>query len=600
MKMLNPSMLTLAVSLALAACGSNNASNTTSTSSSVVSAASSAVSSSSSSVSQTSDKRIQLNQLGFALAGAKVALIPETDASHFSVINAANGNEVARGEIGPHKKWPYATDAVAQADFSQLSEPGEYIVRVEGLPDSDTFVVSQDPYRELNKAVIKAYYYNRAGMELEPQYAGDWARAAGHPDTKAHIHPTAASQERPAESLISSPKGWYDAGDYGKYIVNSGISTYTLLAALEHYPELYAQRELNIPESGDNIPDLLDETRWNLDWMLTMQDPADGGVYHKLTTKNFVGIVMPADTHEPRYVMHKGTAASLNFAAVMAAASRVLQPYDAATASQMLEAAKRAWQWAEQNPKVAYVQPDDVKTGEYGDAEFADEFVWAAAELYISTGDDHYYQAINAESAGNAVPSWSQSLGLAWMSLAAHADNLTAAADISLINKRVTDLADKIISTGKKSAYGVSMTAPDFVWGSNGVAMNRAMMLVQAYRVNGDSQYMDGAQALLDYVLGRNPTEYSFVTGFGVRPPMAIHHRQSEADDVAAPVPGFLAGGPHSGQQDDCDYPSNLAAESYLDDWCSYSTNEVTINWNAPLVYVTGALEDYYLNQVKP
>ncbi|WP_232305493.1 glycoside hydrolase family 9 protein [Gilvimarinus polysaccharolyticus] len=585
--------------LTLAACGggtSSNNSNSDSTSSSVVTSSQSSTSSAS---SASSKSRIHVNQVGFALGGKKVAVIPQSEATHFSVINAATNIEAASGEIDAYQQWSYAAEAVGQADFSQLTVPGEYFVRVDGLNDSDVFVIADDPYSELNKAVIKAYYYNRASTALEAQYAGVWARESGHPDTQVLIHPSAASAERPAESVISSPKGWYDAGDYGKYIVNSGISTYTLLAALEHYPELYAERELNIPESGDSVPDLLDEVRWNLDWMLSMQDPADGGVYHKLTTKNFVGVVMPSDTAEPRYVVQKATAATLNFSAVMAAASRVVKPYDTALASQMLTAAKRAWQWAEQNPNVAYVQPGDVNTGAYGDSNFADEFVWAAAELYISSGEDSYYQAINAGSAGNAVPSWSQSLGLAWMSLAAHADDLTAVANKALINQRVTELADAIMATGEQSAYGVSMASSDFVWGSNGVAMNRAMMLVQAYRVSADSQYMDGAQALLDYVLGRNPTEYSFVTGFGARPPMDIHHRPSAADDVDAPVPGFLAGGPHSGQQDGCNYPSSLAAESYLDDWCSYSTNEITINWNAPLVYVSGALETYYLNLSK-
>ncbi|WP_041522945.1 glycoside hydrolase family 9 protein [Gilvimarinus agarilyticus] len=595
MKTFSPHALAVAccACLALAACGSNNASDQAINSSESSQVSSAPDASSSSSAVNASD-RILLNQVGFAVAGPKVALIPPVDASSFGVINVATGAEVASGEIGAYQQWPYAAGRVAQADFSELNVPGEYVVRVPGLADSDTFIVSEEPYRELNKAVIKAYYFNRASTALEPQYAGDWARASGHPDTEVRIHPSAASAARPAESVISSPKGWYDAGDYGKYIVNSGISTYTLLAALEHYPELYAQRELNIPESGDNVPDLLDETLWNVDWMLTMQDPADGGVYHKLTTKNFVGKVMPADTHEPRYVVQKGTAATLNFAAVMATASRVLEPYDAARASEMLTAAERAWQWAGQHPNMAYTQPDDVSTGAYGDSEFSDEFAWAAAELYITTGNDAYYQAIKADAIGNQVPSWSQSLGLAWMSLATHADSLTAAADTALIQKRVTDLADTIVAAGNESAYGVSMTRPDFVWGSNGVAMNRAMMLVQAYRITGEQNYMAAAQALLDYVLGRNPTEYSFVTGFGARPPMHIHHRPSVADDVVAPVPGFLAGGPHSGQQDDCDYPSDLPAESYIDHWCSYSTNEITINWNAPLVYVTGALEAYY------
>ncbi|HEY7884178.1 MAG TPA: glycoside hydrolase family 9 protein, partial [Cellvibrionaceae bacterium] len=561
--------------------------------------ASTPASSAASSVSsaETVAGRIKVNQLGFAPSAQKLAVVPASDATSFAVVDSASGTQILTGTLSASNRWPLADETVALADFSELQSAGSYRVQVAGLPDSDPFTVGAEPYNALNKASIKAFYFNRASTQLLPEHAGDWARPAGHPDTEVLIHASAASAERPVGTVLSSPKGWYDAGDYGKYIVNSGISTYTLLAALEQFPDYYANRDLNIPESGDAIPDLLDETLWNVDWMLTMQDPHDGGVYHKLTTKNFAGIIMPHEGTEPRYIVQKGTGATLNFAAVMAAASRVLADYQEAfpgKSAEMLAAAEAAWQWALANPNVRYQQPDDVHTGAYGDSNFADEFAWAAAELYITTGNDSYYQALDAPNTGNAVPAWPQSLGLAWMSLAYHKDALTEAADTDLIEQRVIDLADNILTAGNNSAYRVSMTSSDFVWGSNGGAMNRAMMLLQAYRLTDNDAYLNAAQDLLDYVLGRNPTDYSYVTGFGERPPMEIHHRQSAADDVHDPVPGFLAGGPHSGQQDDCDYPSNLPAKSYVDHWCSYSTNEVTINWNAPLVYVTGALEVYY------
>lgn len=540
---------------------------------------------------------VRVNQLGFEPEARKVAVVITDRSSDFAVVDVESGDDVLTGKLGEPAGWAFSEGQVALADFSVLGEPGEYLVRVDGVGDSAPFRIADGVYEPLNDAAIKAYYYNRASTGLPEEYAGDWARAAGHPDTEVLIHASAASESRPEGAVISSPKGWYDAGDYGKYVVNSGISTYTLLAALEHYGDRYADRDLNIPESGDAVPDLLDEAMWNLDWMLTMQDPDDGGVYHKLTTLNFVGEVMPADTHEPRYVVQKGTAATLNFAAVMAVASRVLDDYEdrfPGKAKATLAAAKRAWAWAQAHPDVPYRQPEDVHTGGYGDGDFADEFAWAAAELYITTGDDAYWTALNAADTPNAVPGWPQSLGLAWMSLARHRADLTEAADTALIEQRVTELADDILAAGEQAAWGVSMTAGDFVWGSNSVALNRAMMLLQAYELTDRRAYLGAAQALLDWVLGRNPTGYSFVTGFGARPPMDIHHRSSAADGVAAPVPGFLAGGPHSGQQDGCEYPSDLPAESYLDDWCSYSTNEVTINWNAPLVYVTGALGVYY------
>jgi endoglucanase len=139
------------------------------------------------------------------------------------------------------------------------------------------------------------------------------------------------------------------------------------------------------------------------------------------------------------------------------------------------------------------------------------------------------------------------------------------------------------------------MQPADFVWGSNAVALNQAMMLIQGFRLNGRREYLDAAQSLLDYVLGRNAVGQSFVTGFGLLQPMHPHHRISEADGIAEPAPGMLIGGPAPLQIDaqDCKvpYPSRLPAKSYLDNVCSYTTSEVAINWNAPLVYVAGALQ---------
>ncbi|MDO3381790.1 glycoside hydrolase family 9 protein [Gilvimarinus algae] len=612
MKPFNLTATALCSALILAGCGSSGGGSSdtpiissSSSSSSVTSSESSSSVSSSESSSESSSSvaaaRIKVNQLGFAPEAAKMAVVPAGGSGGFAIIDTATDSEVMSGDLGAYNTWAPAGQSVALADFSQLQTPGTYVVRVQGALDSDPFTIGETPYRALNAAALKAYYYNRASTELLPEHAGTWARAAGHPDTNVLVHASAASAERPEGTVLSAPKGWYDAGDFGKYIVNSGISTYTLLAALEHYGSFYAAQDIGIPESGNAVPDLLDEAMWNLEWMLDMQDPADGGVYHKLTTKNFAGAVMPAEGTAQRYVVQKGTAATLNFAAVMATASRVVAEYEtvySGLADEMLAAAESAWQWAQNNSNVPYNQPSDVSTGAYGDGSFSDEFAWAAAELYITTGDDQYYQAMNPTSVPISNPGWSNTAALAWMSLAHHRNQLTELADTSLIESSILSLADNIRAQATASAYGVAMTNGDFYWGSNGGALNKAMMLMQAYRLSDDMSYANAAQGLLDYALGRNPTDYSYVTGFGERPPMHIHHRQSEADGIVDPVPGFLAGGPNTDAPSDCggNYPagSEAKARAYLDDWCSYSTNEVTINWNAPLVYVTGALEALY------
>ncbi|HEX2584168.1 MAG TPA: glycoside hydrolase family 9 protein [Steroidobacteraceae bacterium] len=546
---------------------------------------------------QAEDNFIHVNQLGYLPAAHKVAVVPAGDVSNFEIIKAGTNTVALRGKLGAAATWEPSAESVRLADFTALKQSGEYQIRVKGLPDSDHFTIAADEYAAINQAAIKYYYLNRASMEIDAKYAGKYARAAGHPDDHVLVHASAATTTRPEGTVISSPKGWYDAGDYNKYIVNSGITTYTLLAAYEHFPQFYKKQSLNIPESGDKIPDLLNEVMWNLEWMLTMQDE-DGGLYHKLTNKLFDPFVMPDKSTKERYVVQKTTAATLDFAAVMATASRIYKEYDTTYpgfSARALKAAERAWQWAQANPSVVYQQPADVKTGGYDDNNVSDEFAWAAAELYITTKNDDYYRALHLPNVLNVVPSWGGVSGLAWMSLAQHRKNLTATADQALIETRVDQLANILLSKSEKSAYNVAMTTHDFVWGSNAVAMNQAMMLIQGYRLNGTRAYLDAAQSLFDYVVGRNPTGYSFVTGFGHKPSMHPHHRISEADGIVDPVPGMLIGGATSLQVDSkgCkqSYPSKLPAKSYLDDICSYTTNEIAINWNAPLVYVSGALQ---------
>ena len=541
---------------------------------------------------------IRLDQLGFLPGARKLAVVEGHGGQPFEVLREGDDAVVLGGVLTAAAEWAPAARPAALADFSALDVPGRYRLRVQGLAPSDPFPVDPQAYAGLADAALKAFYFNRAGTALEPRHAGRFARAAGHPDTKVAIHSSAASAARPAGTVVAAPGGWYDAGDYNKYVVNSGITTWSLLAAYEHYPEFFRGRDLGIPESGDAVPDILDEAWWNLRWMLAMQDPSDGSVYHKLTNLAFDGEVMPAQADKPRYMVGKGTAAALDFAAVMAQAARVYAPFEAqfpGESARMRQAAERAWHWAQAHPDVAYVQPDDVHTGGYGDNAFDDEFAWAAAELFLLTGDTAYLRAFERHAATPDVPSWARVGGLGWSALARHRERLPDDAIRARVADGIDALAAGLAGQARASAWGVAMQPADFVWGSNAQALNQAMMLLQGYRLSGRRAYLDVAQSQLDYVLGRNPLGVSFVTGQGRRTPMHIHHRPSQADGVVDPVPGWLSGGPNPRQQDagDCPvaYPSKLPARSWLDHDCSYASNEVAINWNAPLVYVAAGIE---------
>jgi endoglucanase len=561
---------------------------------------------------------IRLNQLGFYPLAPKTAVIVGSLRDSFRVVTADRRDTIFTSPLRRPETPAATAETVRVADFSSVRAPGRYVISVPGLGYSHTFEIRSRVHEDLARAALKAFYFQRASTALESRYAGPWSRLAGHPDTRVLVHTSAATRERPAGTTISSPGGWYDAGDYNKYIVNSGITLATLLSLYEDFAEYVSALEAGIPESGDAVPDLLQESLWNLRWMLTMQDPTDGGVYHKLTEPLFEGFVMPAEAKSTRYVVQKSTAGTLDFAAVMAQAGRVFQPFNQTMpglADSCIAAAIQAWNWARRNPDVAYDQArlnrqfdPDIETGTYGDRDVRDEFIWAATELAVTTAQDSFLAAAPTfPDSTTPVPSWQQVRTLAYYTLARFQDRgsglgargsggvgpVLAAREGDRLRRMLIRQADRLVQQAGRSPYGTVMggAAEDFVWGSNSVAANQGIALVVAYRLTGNRSYLHHALGNLDYLLGRNATGYSFVTGFGDRTPRHPHHRPSAADGIEAPVPGLLVGGPNPGRQDGCAYPLLAPAQAYVDDVCSYASNEVAINWNAPLVYLAAALE---------
>jgi endoglucanase len=556
---------------------------------------------------QEAATKIRLNQIGFYPDAAKIAVITDDKASDFVIKSVTTGDVIFRSKLGTPRKSDFSPQFTRIADFSAVKNPGLYVLNLPGTGDSYTFEIKPDVFNNLTKALIKAFYFQRMSTALTPEFAGKWSRPAGHPDTKILVHPAAASPNRPAGTVISCPRGWYDAGDYNKYIVNSGITMGTLLSLYEDFPSCFDTLKTNIPESGNGAPDLLNEIVWNLRWMLTMQDPSDGGVYNKVTNANFDGFVMPSAATTPRYVVPKGTGATLDFAAVMAQAGRIYPKFSKVfpgLADSCMKSAEKAWNWAVKNPKVTYDQDrmnkefkPVINTGGYGDSDFTDEFIWAASELYVSTGKESYYKSCSMiPDTLMPLPSWDNVRLLGYYTLSRFEKKLTNSAmkDFSVIKESIIKTADKMSEGIARRAYMTVMgkSAGDFIWGSNSVAANQGILLIQAYKLSKDRKYLDFALTNLDYILGRNATGYSFVIGYGHKTPMFPHHRLSEADGIADPVPGLIVGGPNPGQQDGCKtYPSRIPDESYTDSVCSYASNEIAINWNAPAAYLAGALE---------
>jgi len=558
---------------------------------------------------QTTDN-IRLNQIGFYPSAAKVAVVVgDNKGGKFYVKTPDRSKTVYTGELSQIKPGEFSQKSTRLADFSKLTKAGSYVIEIPGVGNSYAFEIKNEVHKEVAAASMKGFYYQRMGIDLPEKYAGKWQRAAGHLDSKALVHPSAASTQRPAGTLIYSTRGWFDAGDYNKYIVNSGITMGTLLSAYEDFPEYFKTQKLNIPESGNKVPDVLDEVLWNLRWMLTMQDPNDGGVYHKLTNPSFDGMIMPDKATKDRYVVQKSTGAALDFAAVLAQASRVYKNFSTdfpGLSDTCLTAATKAWEWAQKNPNVLYEQnainkefDPDISTGTYGDRDVSDEFIWAASELYVTTKKNNYYTAVKLmPDEKMPLPAWPQVRLLGYYSLLRFQNALTPAAqkDLPELKKRLITFADDLLAGVNDRTYRTVMgkSAGDYSWGSSSEAGNQGIVLIQSYKLTNDKKYLEGALSNLDYLLGRNATGYSFLTGYGEKSTINPHHRPSVADGIKEPVPGLLSGGTNARakEQDKCaGYTSTFPDEVYADENCSYASNEIAINWNSPMVYLASAIE---------
>ena len=535
------------------------------------------------------DVEIRRNQVGSYPQQEKYVVIEGMNPAGKLRVTTPDGKvlkpKTVRKAVSP---WSGKTRYVV--DLGQLSEAGNYQISVGGKQCD--FRVSQHPYKEIATASLRLFYLIRSGVAIEG--SGDYNRPVGHPDTHVLVHNSAASPLRPTGTVISSPYGWYDAGDYNKYVVNSAFSIGLMFSAYEQLRPYFANLSVNIPESNNQTPDLLDEIMFNLQWLFTMQDPYDGGVYHKLTTPNFEDFIMPTDCKQQRYVVAKTVTATLDFAAVMADAARLYEPYSKdypGFAAQAAAVAERAYQWAKANPEAFYHQEQlsnpAVTTGGYGDGSARDEFFWAASALYRLTGRQCYLDdAKMYQPQQFTTPTWGNvaSLGaFEWLNTSGEMRELMQQQLVKYCDNAVKDVA----TSSFQSPYGNK--ANDFGWGCLAeFCCCQALSLLYADNVSGTTKYRRYALENADYLLGRNATGYCYVTGFGDKSPMHPHHRISDADKVDAPFPGMLVGGPNPGQQDKKDiknpYPSNYPDESYLDETESYASNEIAINWNASLV----------------
>ncbi len=576
--------------------------------------------------------KVRVNQVGYLPSFPKLAVVKSTSATplEFSLLDAS-GKVVMTGKTKPYGEDKDAGELIHQIDFSSFKQSGRGFVLAVGADKSDPFVIDAGIYAPLKRDAFQFFYHQRSGTAIEMPYAKheQWARPAAHlSDQKIACAPGSG-----CSYSLDGSGGWYDAGDHGKYVVNGGIAVHTLLNWYERTQLLgsslgdFADGKLDIPERANKQPDFLDEVRWELDWMMRMQvpegQPLAGMAHHKMHSDKWTGI--PTAPHEDTQIRHlkrPSTAATLNLAAVAAQCARIYQKVDGAFSARCLKSAERAFAAAEKNPKLFAPGDDKEGGGPYGDIDVADEFYWAAAELFITTGaakyksvltkSPHYLKLPVQAGGGMSSMSWQNVAGLGTISLSL-VPNQLGKAEIATARKAIEAAAQKYLAAVKRSGYMLPYEAVTYVksgdaasaiagrypWGSNSFVLNNGVIMALAYDFTGNSAYLAGAEAAAGYILGRNPMAQSYVTGYGARPLMNPHHRfwARQADAKFPPPPaGIVSGGPNSGIEDPEAQAAGLGGcapqKCFLDHIQSWSTNEIAINWNAPFFWLVAFLDE--------
>ncbi|WP_320773658.1 glycoside hydrolase family 9 protein [Streptomyces sp. CRN 30] len=561
--------------------------------------------------------RVRVNQVAYLPSGPKNAtLVTDATTALPWQLRSAAGTVVAEGSSVPRGVDASSGQNVHSIDFGRYRKRGEGLTLVADGETSRPFDIGTDAYERLRTDAAKFYYTQRSGTAISDDLRPGYGRAAGHVgvapnqgDTDVPCRPGACDHR------LDVSGGWYDAGDHGKYVVNGGISAWELLSTYERAlhartgtPSAFRDGTLDIPESGNKVPDLLDEVRWELDFLLRMQvpegQPLAGMAHHKIHDEQWTGLpLLPSADPQKRELHPPTTAATLNLAATAAQAARLYAPYDRAFAARALKAARTAWAAALAHPDVYADENDGIGGGAYPDRDVRDEFYWAAAELYLTTGEKEFRTYVldspvhTADIFGPIGFDWARTAAAARLDLATVPSRLPGR---DAVRRSVVEGADRYLATVEAHPYGMPY-APDgnvYDWGSSHQILNNAVVLATAYDLTGAARYRDGAVQSMDYILGRNALNISYVTGYGEVNAHNQHSRwYARQLEPALPNPpaGTLSGGPNSSIQDplaQAKLQGCVGQFCYIDDIQSWSTNELTINWNAALARVAAFVAD--------
>jgi endoglucanase len=512
---------------------------------------------------------IRLNSLGYTPHGIKKATLLSSSAT-FKIIDAQNHITVFKGKaLGPNYQ-PDVAQQVYVADFTELTRAGTYYLKNQNGVCSPVFTIGKPVYDSAFYTAMRGFYLWRCGTEVMGVHRNDTFKQEA-----CHLNDGWLDYTEFGNQHKDGTGGWHDAGDYGKYTVNSGITMGLLFFAWNSFESKLKSVSLDIPNTANRVPDFLKELKWETDWLLKMEYPdTSGRVSHKLTRLSFSGFVMPEKDTAQRYFTSWSTSATAHFAAVMAQAARYFKPYDTVYAQTCLDAASRAYRCLQNHPEYKKWEQPEFSTGGYQTHD-AEARLWAAVELWETTGSVHYLtdfesRIIKTDPAVDLNWDWQNVKNLGVFTYLLSKKEGRNESLKKQLTESLLQIADSIVWYTDTDVYGRPFN--QYYWGCNGTVARLASNLYVAFSLSGKQKYKNANDQIVAHLFGRNYYGRSYVTGLGFNPPMHPHDRRSGADNSSAPWPGYLVGGGHT-------------ANDWIDEEASYSHNEIAINWQASLVY---------------
>ncbi|OAN13799.1 glycosyl hydrolase family 5 [Photobacterium jeanii] len=559
-------------------------------------------------------KMLVVNQLGYMAEGDKLAywLKPtaiDATASKYekvALFSLDQQRDIAEFDVQLQAQLPDERP-VAVVDFSRVKNTGWFQLVV-GDVRSTPFQISSHSYHDLAQRLIHALYLQRSGESVTDPVTG-MARPISH--TKDGVIFRSDPFHKRGKALDMTG-GWYDAGDFGKYVATTTITAARLMEAFRQSPEFFESQPSELQNHGVNtntsradtaveprLPAILVETQYGLNWLLKMQR-ADGAVYRKLSGAHWPAKIPPWQDLQTRFIYGVSTPETAKFAATMAMASRIYEPYQPSQSRRYLQAAVHAWRYLELHPEqyIDWQKGDDSGSGPYiknkEDVEASldtdiDDRLWALAELYITTEQDKFLTEFEKlyDSQWVDIFEWKNPAAMGVWHLLLTLENAHP-----LYPKLANDLkakADHYVEQANNSAFGIANQR--FIWGSNKMTAEAGILVAWSDFIQGKKDHRAVVQSQIDYLLGANAFNLSFVTGSGTYAVRNLHHLYRIATGVI--LPGYLVGGPNEKAQAGV-APKNMGMLSYVDSEKSYAVNEFAIDYNASLIGLLAAHHAYF------